>query len=148
MFRESMDILWLTDSRLLLVLLWLKLVIKDYHLPVSLWKPYHMEHTIGPELDQTVRRSIAQIDHLGYLDCNPDPGYTQRACENGQIMERILNYCDCFPSYDKQFEHYMEKRNLSARACNFFEHVRQGFSANYLSYYKMSMFARKSFKIN
>ena len=65
--------------------------------------------------------------NTGHSDCNPDPSYTQRACENGQIMERILNYCDCFPSYDKQFEKYMEMKNLTARACNFFEHVRKGF---------------------
>ena len=75
-----------------------------------------------------------QIDDLRHSDCNPDPSYTQRACENGQIMERILNYCDCFPSYDKQFEQYMEKKNLTARACNFFEHVRQGFCDYHLKY--------------
>ena len=75
-----------------------------------------------------------QIDDLRHSDCNPDPSYTQRACENGQIMERILNYCDCFPSYDKQFEQYMEKKNLTARACNFFEHVRHGFCDYHLKY--------------
>ena len=28
-------------------------------------------------------------------------------------------------SYDKQFEQYLEKKNLTARGCNFFEHVRR-----------------------
>ena len=95
---------------------------------------YDMDQTTGPKSDKTNKPSQKSLDYLEHLDCNPDPSYTQRACENGQIMERILNYCDCFPSYDKQFEQYMEKKNLTARACNFFEHVRQGFCDYHLKY--------------
>ena len=33
-------------------------------------------------------------------------------------------------SYDKQFEQYIEMKNLTARGCNFFEHVRQGWNSS------------------
>ena len=49
--------------------------------------------------------------------------YTQRACQNWFFMNKIIDRCGCFPSYDELYKALQLNQKVKSPPCTFFEHA-------------------------